>query len=224
MRDNDDEFILKAPQDNIRHPIVDYSKSWKGTCEAREIDPYATDKLLGIDYRFWNIFHSNFYAIAVLTKPRGNISKMQFINFSELEERSEFAAAIKTCDCFQLIDIMSFKCDWNREILDQFHATYFWNRDADEIYWMTDGRHYRIDFVTFCRILGFGHVHRTYSRIHDVRRLEPHEVSFVWDDPSRADGRRTGLKGFYYTMNNLFRITLNPKDSATDLNGYITNV
>jgi hypothetical protein len=25
-------------------------------------------------------------------------------------------------------------------------------------------------------------------------------------------------------MNNLFRITLNPKDNATDLNGYITNV
>jgi hypothetical protein len=27
MRDNDDEFILKVPQDNIRHPIVDYAKS-----------------------------------------------------------------------------------------------------------------------------------------------------------------------------------------------------
>jgi hypothetical protein len=52
MRDNDDEFVLKAPQDNMRHPIVDYSKSWKGRGEAREIDPYATDKLLGIDYRF----------------------------------------------------------------------------------------------------------------------------------------------------------------------------
>jgi hypothetical protein len=76
MRDNDDEFILKAPQDSIRHPIVDYAKNWKGTGEAREIDPYATDKLLGIDYRFWNVFHSNFYAIAILTKPRGKISKM----------------------------------------------------------------------------------------------------------------------------------------------------
>jgi hypothetical protein len=49
-------------------------------------------------------------------------------------------------------------------------------------------------------------------------------VSFLWDDPSKADGRRNGLKGFYHTMNNLFRITLNPKDNATDLNGYITNV
>jgi hypothetical protein len=35
-----------------------------------------------------------------------------------------------------------------------------------------------------------------------VHYLESHEVSFLGDDPSKADGRRTGLKGFYYTMNN----------------------
>jgi hypothetical protein len=159
-----------------------------------------------------------------MTKPRGKICKMQYVDFNELQDRNEFAAAIKTCDRFQLTDIMSFRYDWNREILAQFHATYFWNMDEDEIHWMTDGRHYRIDFVTFCRILGFGQIHRSFSRIHDVRRLEPHEVSFMWEDPSKADGRRTGLKAIYYTMNNLFRITLNPKDNATDLNGYITNV
>jgi hypothetical protein len=124
MKDNDDEFILKAPQDNIRHPIVDYAKSWKGTCEAREIDPYATDKLLGIDYRFWSVFHSNFYATAILTKPRGKISKIKFIDFNELQERNEFATAIKTYDRFQLTDIMSFRYDWNREILAQFHAIF----------------------------------------------------------------------------------------------------
>ena len=84
---------------------------------------------------------------------------------------------------------------------------------------MTDGRHYRIDFVTFSHILGFGQIHRSFSRIHDVRRLEPHDMSHMCEDPSKADGRRTGLKAIYYTMNNLFRITLNPKDNATDLNG-----
>ena len=52
------------------------------------------------------------------------------------------------------------------------------------------------------------------------------EVSFMWDDQNLAvpDWSRTKLKSFYYIMNNLFRITLNPKDNATDLNGYITNV
>jgi hypothetical protein len=46
----------------------------------------------------------------------------------------------------------------------------------------------------------------------------------MWEDPNKADGRRTRLKSFYYIMNNLISSTLNPKDNATDLNGYITNV
>jgi hypothetical protein len=46
----------------------------------------------------------------------------------------------------------------------------------------------------------------------------------MWEDPDKADGRRTGLKSFYYIMNNLIRSTLNLKDNATDLNRYITNV
>jgi hypothetical protein len=62
---------------------------------------------------------------------------------------------------------MSFRYDLNEEILAQFHATYYWNKVTYELHWMTDGRHYRIDFVTFSRILGFVRGHMTYSCIHD---------------------------------------------------------
>jgi hypothetical protein len=31
----------------------------------------------------------------------------------------------------------------------------------------------------------------------------------MWEDPDKADGRRIGLKSFYYIMNNLIRSTLN---------------
>jgi hypothetical protein len=91
---------------------------------------------------------------------------------------------------------------------------------------MTDGRHYRVDFVTFYRILGFGCEHRNFDRIHNVNRLEPFEVSFMWEEQDLAilDWSRTKLKSLYYIMNNLIRVTINPKDNATDLNGYITNV
>jgi len=46
----------------------------------------------------------------------------------------------------------------------------------------------------------------------------------MWEDPTQVNNRRTGLKSFYYVMNNLIRMTLNTKDNATDLNGHITNV
>jgi hypothetical protein len=89
---------------------------------------------------------------------------------------------------------------------------------------MTDGCHYRIDFVTFSQILGFGRAHRTYySRIHDENCAEISDISYMWGDPRIADGRRSGLQSFYYVMNNLIRSTINPKDGA-DINGYARNV
>jgi hypothetical protein len=44
--------------------------------EAREINPYAVRKDLGINYRFWNEFHSNFYATAILGARKSKIAKM----------------------------------------------------------------------------------------------------------------------------------------------------
>jgi hypothetical protein len=119
MQDCVDIFELRAPHDSVQHPIVDYSRSWKGTEEAREMDPYEKAKLLAIDYRFWNVFHSNFYATAILPARKGKICKVQYIDFNELQdkEESEFNTAILTYDRFELSDIMSFRYDWNREIL-----------------------------------------------------------------------------------------------------------
>jgi hypothetical protein len=186
------------------------------------MDPYATQKIMRIDYRFWNVFHSNLYATSILTSKKGKICKMQYINFNELQDKEEpeFNIAINICDRFELSDLMSFRYDLNEEILAQFHATYYWNKVTDELHWMTDGRHYRIDFVTFSRILGFGRGHRTYSCIHDENRMEISDISYIWRDPRIADGRRSGLQSFYYVMNNLIRSTINPKDgAASDING-----
>jgi hypothetical protein len=52
MQDCVDIFELRTPHDSVQHLIVDYSRSLKGTEEAREMDPYEKAKLLAIDYRF----------------------------------------------------------------------------------------------------------------------------------------------------------------------------
>ena len=56
MRDNTDRFDLIPPQNSDDHRVVDYSMSWKKTGEAREIDPYSSNRSNGIDYRFRNAF------------------------------------------------------------------------------------------------------------------------------------------------------------------------
>jgi hypothetical protein len=113
----------------------------KRTAAAREINPYAVERNDDLDYRFWNAFQSDFYVIAILPKKKGKISNMQFIDFGDLQGRKEFNVALKTYDRFDLTEIMGFRHDWNKEVLAQFHATYFWDQDRDEMHWMTDGHH-----------------------------------------------------------------------------------
>ena len=47
----------------------------------------------------------------------------------------------------------------------------------------------------------------------------------MWIDRRSVDGKESGLKSYYYILNNLIRHTINPKDGvASDLNGYVRNV
>ena len=110
-------------------------------------------------------------------------------------------------------------------MLAQFHTTYHYNIYTDEIHWMMEGRHYRIDFVAFSRILGFDEEHRGFSYIHDERRAKVREFAYMYIDSKSTDGKVKGLKSFYYILNNLIRHTINPKDGvASNLNGFVRNV
>jgi len=110
-------------------------------------------------------------------------------------------------------------------VLAQFHATFFYDIYTDEIHWMTEKRHYFVDFVTFSWILGFGEEERGFTYIHDEPRAEIRNIAYMWIDRRSADGKVSGLQSFYYILNNLIRHTINPKDGAAlDLNGYVRNV
>jgi hypothetical protein len=90
---------------------------------------------------------------------------------------------------------------------------------------MTEGWHYRVNYVTFCRILGFGEEERGFTYIHDEARAEICDIAYMWIDRRGAVGRFSGLQSYYYILNNLIRHTINPKDgAASDLNGYVRNV
>lgn len=227
LRDTDKIFVMLPPYDTVKHPVVNYIKSWKATKEARELNPYERAKVSGIDHRFWNVFHSNFYATAIHNIPRGKICKMQYIDWDALRAKrnSEFNAAIAIAERFELTNIMGLRHDWNREVLAQFHATYFNNKETYEIHWMTGGEHYRVDFVTFSKLLGFGHIHRMYLCIHeDENLIELRKTRHIWKNLDKM-GKRVALHSLYYVMNNMIRNTINPKDEgASDINGYVRNM
>ena len=79
--------------------------------------------------------------------------------------------------------------------------------------------------MTFSRILGFGEEERGFTYIHDEARAEICDITYMWIDRRSADGKVSGLKSYYYIMNNLIKHTINPNDgAASDLNGYVRNV
>ena len=78
--------------------------------------------------------------------------------------------------------------------------------------------------MTFSRILGFGE-EWGFTYIHDEARAEIQDIAYMWFDRRSADGKVSGLKSYYYILNNLIRHTINPMDGAAyDLNGYVRNV
>jgi hypothetical protein len=61
---------------------------------------------------------------------------MQYIDFGDLQSTGDpdFRAPIQACYDFELSDIMGFRYDWNRKILAQFYATYFWDQQEDVVH------------------------------------------------------------------------------------------
>ena len=84
---------------------------------------------------------------------------------------------------------MSFMYNQNEEVLAQFHATFFYSIYTYKIHWMIEGRHYRVDFVTFSWILGFGEEERGFTYIHDEARAEIYDIAYMWIDRRGADGK-----------------------------------
>ena len=79
--------------------------------------------------------------------------------------------------------------------------------------------------MTFSRILGFGEEEQGFTYIHDEARAEIHDIAYMWIDRESVDGKVSGLKSYYYILNNLIRHTINPKDGAASyLNAYARNV
>ena len=87
--------------------------------EARENNPYEEPKNLGIDYMFCNEFHSNFYAFVNFNYKKSKVVMMQYVDWEEMKAKNkpEFNKVIKACELFGLTDIMSFRYNWNEDVL-----------------------------------------------------------------------------------------------------------
>jgi hypothetical protein len=89
LRDYDEDVVEKRANDTRQHPVINYMGKQKRVEEARGENPYLVAKDLGVDYRFWNLFHSNFYTLVIFNNKKSKIVKMQYIDWEELREKND---------------------------------------------------------------------------------------------------------------------------------------
>jgi len=91
-----------------------------------------------------------------------------------------------------LSGLMEFHKNWNIEVIMQFYASYFHETDnesdTDVIHWTTEGRHYKVDFVTFARLLGFNGHDRRAAEITNCEDVAMSEYQFMYLEGFPADG------------------------------------
>ena len=69
--------------------------------------------------------------------------------------------------------LMEFRKQWNNEIICQFYASYHLDTWAEThfIHWTTEGKHYKVDFITFSCLLGLDRRDLTSTTITDISAL-----------------------------------------------------
>ena len=119
ITDYSKEVLMRRPVDSRPHPVINYVGKQKMVEDARDENPYEQPKDLGVNYRSWNEFHSNFYTSVIFNSKKSKIVKMQYVDWEELQAKNEpkFNKVIKACDHFGLSDLMSFRYNWNEEVL-----------------------------------------------------------------------------------------------------------
>ncbi|CAN6233150.1 unnamed protein product [Urochloa humidicola] len=192
----------------------DYYKQALVVKDAKKKDPFEWDKEEGIEERFWNRFHEDFYISVIRRKPKPPIVNMQYVNWKYFEEKDDaiFKQVVAKCKEYGLYDLMGFKYDWNEEILAQFHCSYYYRQRDNTIHWTTERKHYFIDYMTFSRLLGLGSKDEKKNPIHMEDKLKAKDVRLLFFNPIGAHEKKAHLLlPFYYVLDSLLRSTVDPK-------------
>jgi hypothetical protein len=143
---------------------------------------------------------------------------MCYVDWPYYEQSSypPFKEVVAKCKEYGLYDIMGFRYNWNKEILAQFHASFYFNEFSKTIFWTTQGQKYCVDYMTFSRLLALGSKDETRDAFHLEEKLKPKDVTFMFFNPILAhEGKADNLQPYYYCCNQFFRNTIVPRVEMT---------
>jgi hypothetical protein len=136
------------------------------------------------------------------------VVETQWVNWEWMAARrhSVFNEIKATCDDLGMIEMMSFKYDWNKEIICHFYATLYFDVDGQRLLWMTDGHWCVITVHEFARMLGLEHqlTMESAAQIHSFNVLKLNEMQFMYALGAVACPPK--IRNFHLELNTLHRL------------------
>jgi hypothetical protein len=121
-----------APIELSSHKTIRYSKKTKQRTinDNREAPMYEGGKQ-SYDPHFWSLFHSDRYCSIYLNKKRP-VVVTHWVNWDWMAARrhTTFYKMKATCDQLEMTKMMCFNYSWNKEIICQFYATFYFDADG----------------------------------------------------------------------------------------------
>ena len=110
-------------------------------------------------------------------------TEMKSINCTHLDDLDlpVVHQVVSVCDRMNLQTIMSFNCDWNEEIVAQFYATLYVDREGKKFHWTIQGKPFSVNYNEFAEILGFPGADLDRPKIHNENVLEDEEMHYMYD-------------------------------------------
>ena len=150
------------------------------------------EKDLRPQYHFWHPFHFDFYDSIIyrkfLRKREPPVIQMKIIYAYSLGlfKEPEMVHLVSDLRQMGLSYLMEFRKHWNNEIICQFYASYHHERDSidaiDIIHWTSEGKHYKVDFITFSRLLGLNEYDRTSPELTEYEDVALEEYQHMYLD------------------------------------------
>ncbi|WVZ91021.1 hypothetical protein U9M48_037254 [Paspalum notatum var. saurae] len=122
VRPNDPVNYMGAPSDELKK--LRSRNHYKGPRTAT-------------DRRFWSIEQQDLYNSMY---HGSKVFDMKWIDWEYINSKKQFAGVREQFANLGLEQIMSYRCDWDNELIKQFYSTVHITADKSSMTWMTNGR------------------------------------------------------------------------------------
>jgi hypothetical protein len=120
-----------------------------------------------------------------------------------------FNRIIEACVFHGITNIMQFWYNWNKEIIVEFYATLYFDKEERIFMWMTDGQRFNMKLSKFVEILGMSSHLDNPKKLHSGHVMTTREVAsmYVPDNGFRAP-HIDGLHPHFIVLHRMMRRTL----------------